>query len=250
MTILAIAARELRSLFVSPLAWAMLAVAQGLLAWLFLIQIDVFVQLQPKLAAAPGAPGVTDLVAAPLLAYAAVVLLFLVPLLSMRLLSEEYRSGSIRLLLSSPLSSTEIVLGKYLGLLGFLALIWLMTALMPMALYAGTSLDPGKLSAGLLGLALTLAAMGAVGLYLSSLFRQPATAAVMAFGVLLFLWIADHAGRPTEESGLFDWISLSVHYEFLLRGLVRSSGLIYFLLLILTPLILAVHRLERLRQGG
>lgn len=250
MTVLAIAGRELRSLFVSPLAWTILAVAQGILAWLFLIQIDLFVQLQPKLAAAAGAPGVTDLVAAPLLAYAAVVLLFLVPLLSMRLLSREYHTGTIRLLLSAPLSSTQIVFGKYLGLLGFLALVWLLTALMPLALFAGTSLDMGKLSAGLLGLALTLAAMGSIGLYVSSLFRQPTVAAVMTFGVLLFLWIAENAGSVAEGGSVFDLISLSAHFELLLRGLVRSSDLIYFLLLTLTPLLLAIQRLERLRQGG
>lgn len=248
MTLLAVSGRELRSLFVSPLAWSMLAVAQAILAWLFLIQIDRFVQLQPKLAAEPGAPGVTDLVAAPLLAYAPVVLLFLIPVLSMRLLSQEYRTGTVQLLMSAPLTSTQIVLGKYLGLLGFLSLLWLMTALMPLSLYAGAGLDPGKLAAGLLGLALVLAAMGALGLYLSSLFQQPTMAAVMTFGVLLFLWISDHGAG--EGSGIFAWISFSAHYGLLLRGLVSSGSLTYFLLLALVPLVLTVHRLERLRQGG
>ena len=218
--------------------------------WLFLIQIDLFVQLQPRLAAAAGAPGVTDLVVAPLLGYAAVVLLFLVPLLSMRLLSTEYHTDTIQLLLSAPLSSTQIVFGKYLGLLGFLAFVWLLSALMPLALFAGTSLDLGKLAAGLLGLALTLAAMGSVGLYLSSLFRQPTLAGVMTFGALLFLWIAGNAGSAAEGEGVFDWVSLSNHFELLLRGLVRTSDLTYFLLLILAPLLLGIQRLERLRQGG
>jgi len=97
--ILHIALKELKSLFLSPLAWTILAILQAILAWIFFVQIDTFLTIQPQLAALPNAPGVTDLVIAPLLANASVLLLMISPLLTMRLLSEEQRSGSLHLLL-------------------------------------------------------------------------------------------------------------------------------------------------------
>ena len=119
--IFAITARELRGIFLSPVAWTLLAVVQGLLAWIFLVLVDDFRDLQGRLAALDNAPGVTDLVAAPLFRVAAWVLLLLVPLLTMRLLSEERRTGTLDLLLSAPVGSVAIVLGKYLGVMLFLS---------------------------------------------------------------------------------------------------------------------------------
>ena len=152
--ILTIAARELRSLFLSPLAWSILAVTLFILAYLFLSQIEAYINLQPRLAALEGAPGVADIVVAPLLADAAIVLLLITPLVTMRVLSEERRSGTISLLFSAPLSMTEIVIGKYLGVLSFFLILLALLALMPLSLLAGTELDMGKLAAGLLGLIL------------------------------------------------------------------------------------------------
>jgi len=249
--ILVIAGRELRSLLVSPLAWVTLAVAQALMAWLFLLQIDLFVELQPRLAGAAGAPGVTDLVATPLLGNAGTVLMFLVPLLSMGLLSREYAAGTLPVLFSAPVSLLQIVLGKYLGLLAFLGLLLVLTAAMPLSLLAGTQLDLGKLASALLGLALMLGAMGAVGLYASACMRYPPAAAALSLGILVFLWLADQASAPEDGSlGAFQWLSLGHHLGFLLRGLVRSADLVYFLLLILLPLALSVQRLAGLRRGS
>jgi ABC-2 type transport system permease protein len=84
----AIAGRELRSLFFSPLAWLLLGLMQFILAWLFLIQVEEFMQLQPQLATLETAPGVTDLVVMPLLDSAALILMLVTPLISMRLLSD------------------------------------------------------------------------------------------------------------------------------------------------------------------
>ncbi len=248
MPVLSIAGRELRSLFVSPLAWAALALVQFVLAWMFLVQMDRYVPLQPQLAGIAGAPGVSDLLIAPWLANAGLVLILLTPLLSMRLLSQEIANGSLHLLLAAPLGLGQIVLGKYLGLLGFLALLLILTAAMPLSLLAGSELDLGKLAAGLLGLALLLAAAGAIGLYLSARFRQPAAAATASLGLLAFLWLADHSLPGGEDAGIFTWLSLAHHYQYLLRGLVRSSDLAYFLLLILLALALTVQRLDQLRR--
>lgn len=244
----AVAGRELRALFLSPLAWSLLGVAMLLLAWLFLVQIESFMRLQPKLVAGASELGVTDLVVAPLFDSGAMILLLLTPLLTMRLLCDEYRGGTIRLLLSSPISSTRIVLGKYLAVLGVFGLLLLLIALLPLSLLLGSTLDMGRIIAALLGLGLLLACYGAIGLLLSSLTEQPAVAAISTYGGLLFLWIVNLSGSD-QRSRLFEWLSLSSHYRPFLDGLVRSGDVAYFLLLIIGSLLMTIHRLERRRRG-
>ena len=197
--LLTIAGRELRSLFLSPLAWAILATVQFIIAYLFLSQVDAYLMLQPRLAAIEGAPGVADLVIAPLLGNAAIILLLITPMITMRVLIEERRNRTISLLFSAPVSMTEIILGKYLGVLGFFLVLLAMIALMPLSLLAGTELDLGKLAAGLLGLTLLLAAFSAIGLYMSAHTDQPTIAAISTFGLLLLLWIIDWAGNSEAQ---------------------------------------------------
>lgn len=243
--ILHIAARELKALFLSPLAWSILAVVQFILAYLFLAQIDTYMMYAPQLAGREDAPGVTDIVVAPLFGNAAVILLLVAPLITMRVLSEERRSRTLSLLMSAPVSMTEIVLGKYLGVLGFfLALLGLLAA-MALSLMSGTTLDYGKLASGLLGLALVIGAFAAAGLYMSSLTEQPTIAAVSSFGLLLLLWIINWAGSSGEQvSGAFSYLSLVGHYDSLLKGLFNSTDVIYYLLFILTFLVLTIQRLD------
>ncbi|HHH39771.1 MAG TPA: ABC transporter permease [Sedimenticola sp.] len=245
--ILTIAGRELRSLFLSPLAWSLMAVLQLVLAWLFLLQLEAFMQMQPRLIGLENPPGLTDLVVIPLLDSAAVILMLLLPLLSMGAFSREYQGGTIGLLFSSPLSMTRLVLGKYLALLLVAGLMVLLVSLMPLSLLLGGRPDLGTLAAGLLGLALVAASYAALGLFLSSLTRQPAVAAIASYGVLLLLWILDLTGGG---GGLFRQIALSSHYHRLLRGLVDSADLAYFLLLTGGALLLTIHRLVRLQSEG
>jgi ABC-2 type transport system permease protein len=243
--ILTIAARELRSLFLSPLAWAILAVVQFILAYLFLSQLDVYLVLQPRLAAIEGAPGVTDLIIAPLFADTAIILLLITPLISMRVLSEERRNRTLSLLFSAPVSMTEIILGKYLGLLAFFLILLGLLALMPLSLLAGTELDLGKIAAGLLGLALLLASFSAIGLFMSALTEQPTIAAISTFGLLLLLWIIDWAGAGAgQTSGLFAWLSMKHHYEALRTGLFNSTDVLYYLLVSVLFLGLGIRRLD------
>ena len=240
-----IAARELRSLFLSPLAWTLLAMAQGLLAWIFIVLVDDFQQVQGRLINLENPPGVTDLVAAPLFRVAAWALLLLTPLLTMRLISEERRTGTLDLLLSAPVRISQIVFGKYLGALLFLLLIVALTALMPLALLAGAALDCGKLAAATLGLILLAASFTAAGLCVSALTTQPAVAAAAAFGLLLAFWLMDAIGASQGTASiLFKYLSLSRHYDHLLLGLVRTEDVAYYLLFSTAFLGLTIHRLD------
>jgi len=241
-----IAGRELRSLFISPLAWSILAVVQLILAYMFLTQLDLFMALQSRLLGVEGAPGVTEIIAAPLLGNAAVVLLLVVPMLTMRLVSEERRAQTLSLLFSAPLSMSEIVLGKFLGVMGFLLIMVLMIVLMPLSLLVGGSLDLGMLLAGVLGLVLLLASFAALGLFMSTLTEQPTIAAVSSFGVLLLLWIIDWAGGndASQVSELFAYLSLLRHFESLLKGVFDSADVIYYLLFVTLFLVMSIRRLD------
>lgn len=247
-----IAARELRGLFLSPLAWSILAVVELILAFLFLSQLEEYARLQPQLARLESPPGLTEVVAAPVFGSATIILLLVIPLLTMRLISEERRSRTLPLLFSAPLSMTEIVLGKYLGVVAFLAIMVALITLMPLSLLMVGSLDFGLLGAELLGLMLMLAAFAAAGLFISTLTAQPTVAAVSSFGVLLLLWIINWAGDAAGEAGsnLFAYLSLQRHYEALLRGVFSTSDLVYYLLFILTFLVLAIRRLDADRLRG
>jgi ABC-2 type transport system permease protein len=245
-----IAWRELRTLFLSPLAWAILAVVQIILGFLFLARIEIVQIYAAQLAAMEDAPGVTQIIVPELLGTAAIVLLLVVPLLTMRLLAEERRNKTLTLLLSAPVSMTEIVLGKYLGALGFLGVVLLSIALMPLSLLAGGALDFGLLLSALLGLALVLASFTAVGLFVSALTQHPAVAAIATFGALLLFWVLDWSGQGARGGGVLAYLSLFNHYRPFLEGLFDSADALYHLLLIATFLVLSIRRLDAGRLGG
>ncbi len=237
---------EFYRLFLSPLAWVILALSQLILAYLFLSHIDYFVQIQPRISAIPGAPGVTELIAIPFLNNAAMVLLLIAPLVTMRLIAEERRNESLPLLMSAPLSIHQIVLGKFFGTFGFFLILLFLIMLMPLSLMTGSAIDLSHLAASFLGLVLLLASFTAIGLFLSSLTKQPAIAAISTFTTLFLLWIIDWAGNTEvgEQVSLFSWLSLLRHFEPMLQGEIHSSDISYYLILIASFLLLTIRRLD------
>lgn len=244
-----IALRELKTAFLSPLAWVILAVVQVILGFMFLGHVEQYLQWQSRLLAMESAPGLTEVVVAPLFGNAAIVLLLVVPLITMRLVSEEKRNHTMPLLYSAPITMTEIILGKYLGTLLFLLIVVVMIALMPLSLLAGGGLDFGLLIAGLIGLSLLLASFASVGIFMSALTEQPTVAAIGSFGILLLFWILDLYGSGGGQDSFFSYLSILNHYEPFLKGIIDSTDAIYHLLFISTFLVLSVRRLEADRLG-
>ncbi len=246
MLMLHIASKEFKSLFISPLGWSILAVVQFIVAYLFLSQVNLYVQFQPGLS---DSPGLTEIVVLQTFNNVAIILLLVIPLLTMRMLSEEFRNKTVCLLFSAPISMTEIIIGKYLGLLGFIALLLGMIMLMPLSLLIGGVLDWGLIFSGILGLSLLLSSFAAIGLYMSSLTSYPSVAAVTAFGVLLGLWIIDWTQGTLDEKYqiVLGYISIFNHYESLLNGVFSSSDVVYYLLLIITFITLSVRQLSAYR---
>ena len=245
---LILARNELRRLFAQPLAWALLAAVLGLLAYFFLLSLEAFLVLMPKLAGVAAAPGVGDLVALPLLRAIASLLLLIVPLLGMRAIAGERQAGTLPLLLASGLSDARIVLGKFLALSAVFAVLIALALAMPLSLELGTTLDLGRLCAAAIGLVLFAAALTALALCASSYAQQPVVAAIVALATNLVLWMLDAGARfEGVTSGFINYLALPTHLEPFLHGVVSTVDIVYFVLLSAVALTLAARRLGTIR---
>lgn len=241
--------REWHAFFRTPWAWGVLALLQGLLAYQFLALIEQFDAAAPRLARLPQPPGLSELVVQPLMMMLAMLLLFVVPMLSMQSFAGERRNGTLCLWLAAPVPLVTLVLGKWLGVLSVLLVIWASAAAMCLSLALGSTPDPGAVASALLGLLLFMAMAAALGVLFSSLTQQPALAALGCFASLMFLWTCDWSGQLEDEATLFTQWSLMNHYQRLARGLVDTGDLLWFALLTAAALALATWRLAGERRG-
>ena len=231
MTILfAIAYNVMLRMCVSMRIWLVTAISLCLSAVFFYVLLARYVKVsaQPQFSR-----GVTEVVVASVLQFDAFLLLFISPLVTMGLFTDERRLGTIKLLMSSPLSTVQHVLGKYLGIAVFYVFLIVLFSLLPLSLLFSVDLDLGQFFAGVSGLVLLTSSFIAIGLFMSALTESPPTAGVSTFGVLLMLWLAHSAaGEGTSKfAWVFSYLSLSNHYENLLSGVFSSVDVIYFLLL-------------------
>ncbi|MFA6229879.1 MAG: ABC transporter permease subunit [Rhodanobacter sp.] len=251
MSLFAVTRLEWRRLLVRPLAWVLAALTQAWLAWTFTLLLGGFLASQIQRAALPDGPGLTDLVAVPLLGQLAQLAFLVVPLLSMSLIAGERRNGTLPLMLAAGVPASRIVLGKYLALLGWLLLWLLLTLAMPLALSHATHLDWGKLAAASLGVALMLAALTALGVACSSFASHPAIAAAAALILALALWSVNLGAQMAGiNGGAINWLAMSTHVQPLLRGLFSTADVVWFVLLIVLALALATRRLNADRERG
>lgn len=246
-----IARHDLRRYAVSGWPWALAAATLALLAYYFLLSLDAFLALAPKLAGHADAPGTTDLVAVPVLRTLANLFLLILPLLGMRAIAGERRQHSLALLLGAGIGNAPIVIGKWLAVWAYALLIVILAFGMPVSLAAGTTLEWGKLGTAALGLALQTGALAAIAVYASSLTEHPAFAAAIAVAANLLLSVLDAGARLQGVSnGLINYLALSTHTEPFFRGLLSSIDVVYFGLVVLIALGLATRRLDALRSAG
>ena len=250
----AIAYKELHNYFVSPIAYVVLAgflLLCGWFYWIYIVQFSQYVQLysqfqQPEMLAQLN---LNDLVMAPLLQNMVVIFLIMMPLVTMRLFAEERSQGTDELLLTSPIGTLEITLGKFLGAGMFFAVLLGCTLVYPAILMYYGDPEIGSIATGYLGILLVGLSFIALGLFTSTLTDNQIVAAVTAFVVLLLFfaigWPAANMG-PTAGAVL-RYLSLTEHLGPLVQGLLVSSDVIYFLSLIAVALFLSQRSLESLR---
>lgn len=246
---LILAAHEWRRLRVQAWPWLLLAGVVAVLAWLFLSRLDTFLSLQDSTGNSLNL-GATAQVAAPVLGWLAILLLLLVPLLGSRSIAGERRAHSLNLLLAAGIGDGAIVLGKWLGLLGWLLLLIALTALMPACLIGTTPLDFGRLAANLLALGLLASALAAIAVYASSVTTQPILAAALALLINLVLCTVDLGARAAKvEFGFINWLALPSHFGPLSEGVVASVDLVWFGLVTALFLALATRQVASLRSA-
>lgn len=230
----AVIAKELRGYFVSPIVYVVGAVFLlifGLLSYLYIVfagaQAIQLMQMQGGMAQI----NLNDLVFRNLFASMRFVLLFILPILTMRLFAEERKLRTFEFLMTSPIGINDIVAGKfvsalliYLGLLGI-------TGLVPTVLMLFSDFDWGPVLTGYLGMALLGALFLAVGLFASALTENQIVAAFVGFGILLTVWLIAGLGAllgDTPMGHIVSYVSFMEHYDRLVNGLIDTSDLVYF----------------------
>ncbi|NOT65510.1 MAG: ABC transporter permease subunit [Methylotenera sp.] len=247
--IINVARKELKSMFASPMGWVILSLLMFAFGTYYLNGVNDYFAVMSGAMRPAERTGVTQFVGQNVYGFTSFMVLFAVPLLSMRLISEERRSQTLPFLFSAPISLTEIVLGKFLGLVAFLSILVVFIGLMLSTLNIWADIDFGYLIANSIGLLLMIASFSALGLYFSSMTQQPVVAAILTFIALFALMFLDRffAGDPSNTLAS---LSLTRHFQSFSSGLIDTADIAYFGLFIVTFLTLTVRRLDADRLRG
>jgi ABC-2 type transport system permease protein len=250
--VLAIAHKELRSYFSSPMAYIIIGFFALPFGVFFYLYLDAFVRQGMQMAEMGGAMNVNQQVIRYVLQNASVIILFIMPMITMRTYSEEKRSGTIELLLTSPVTDLEIILGKFFGALGLYVAMLLVTLLYIAILFVYGSPEWRPLVACYLGLLLMGGAFLSLGLLISSTTNNQIVAGIISFIVFLMLWIvgwfADTAG-PTMGA-ITRYLSITEHFDDFSKGIIDTRHVIYYLSLITLGLFLTAKSVDSERWRG
>jgi ABC-2 type transport system permease protein len=253
--ILAIADRELRSYFASPIAYAVIGFFALVFGWMFYTFLRFFVMQSMQMSQmgmGQGQVNVNQAMIRPLILQISVVTLFVLPMITMRTYSEEKRSGTIELLLTSPLSDLEIILGKFLGALALYALMLLVTVPTITLLFWYGDPDWKPVATSYLGLLLIGGSFISYGLFISSLTRNQIVAGVLTFCSLLMLllvsWMQDFVG-PVGQS-VISALAVFEHFEDFSKGVIDTKHLVYYASVITFGLFLTAKSVDSERWRG
>jgi ABC-2 type transport system permease protein len=247
-----IARRELFSYFTSPIAYIVLAMFAVIFGFFFYSAVAIFVNFSTQAAMQPGAAppmNVNQFIVQPTLGNFGIILLLLTPLVTMRLFAEEKRSGTIELLLTSPVGDYEIIFGKWLGAMLLYACMLGVSLVNLSILFIVSTPDWQAMLVGYLGLLLMGGAFLAVGAFVSTLTRNQIVAGAVTFCLFLLFWVLDWASAyNTSTIGrLCSYLAIAPHFEQFSKGVIEIKDAVYYLSAIATGLFLSKRSLESLR---
>ena len=251
---LTIAAKELQGYFVQPVAYVVLTVFLLLAGWFFfalLRQFDEMIQLVVMMGQSDqlAQMNLNTRVIDPLLHDLSIVLVIVMPALTMRIFAEEKRTGTYELLLTAPVRTGEIVAGKFLAASAFTLIMVALAWIFPLILIVFGNPEVGVMFSGYLGLLLLALSFVAVGLFTSSVTQNQIIAAISSFGLLILLFVISW---PADTGGSIVWsvlkyLSLPDHFSTMVRGVIDTTDLIFFLSVILVALFLTQRSVESAR---
>ena len=250
---LAIAGKELRGYFASPIAYVLLGFFALVYGWFFYVPLAFFNRQSMQMQAGMGgAMNINQMMIAGVFTNTTVLILFIMPMITMRTYAEEKRAGTIELLLTSPLSDLQIILGKFLGAMGMYAAMLALTLLHMglLFLYGNPAWKP--VVTGYLGLLLMGGCFISIGLLISSLTKNQITAGMVTFAVFLMLWVINWIGSfvgPTAQAVL-SHLSITDHFDDFARGVIDTKHLVYYTSFIAFGLFLTAKAVDSERWRG
>ncbi|MCA1563750.1 MAG: ABC transporter permease [Acidobacteria bacterium] len=253
--IIAIARRELQSYFASPIAYVIIGLFALLFGYFYYAILNFFVRqsLQMgQMGMGAQAVNVNQQMIRPLLLNASVVILFVMPMITMRTYSEEKRSGTIELLLTSPVTDFQIITGKFIGAMGLYLAMLLVTVLYVALLFWYGNPEWRPIVAGYLGLVLMGGCFISVGLLISSLTKNQIVAGMMTFAVFLMLWVISWIGEsagPTTRA-VVSYLSITDHFDDFAKGIIDTKHVVYYLSFITFGLFLTAKSVDSERWRG
>ncbi len=232
--VLTIAGKELRSYFVSPMAYVILGFYLGVCGLIFALTVGA-PQAQAEMAG--------------MFHTMIFVALMMAPILTMGLLSQEQATGSIELLMTNPVRDIEVVLGKYLAALGLFVLVLIGSLEFPLIMERFGDPDWGAIAAGYLGVLLAGMAFIAVGMFASALTANQIASAVLATLMLLFFWLIGWLAFSVSDQlgNVVKYLSIYENFQDFAKGILDSRPIIFFASLIFFALMLTVRTLENRR---
>src|SRR5271157_6635908 len=225
--------KELRSYFVSPVAYLLLTMFGVIFGFFFWNALNFFViegmQMQMRGQSFP--MNVNEQIIRPLLSNVSVVGLFFIPMITMRLFAEEKRTGTIELLATSPVRDLEIIIGKWLAAMMLYSCLLLFTALNFAFLFRYGNPDWRPLAVSYLGLLLQAGALLAIGTFISTLTKNQIIAGAATFGVCLLLWVLEWSSgyESAAWARVLAYLSVITHFDSFARGVIDSKDVIFYL---------------------
>ena len=251
--ILAIAGKELRGYFASPIAYIVIGAFALLFGYFFYAGVAFFNRQSMQMAMGQGGTmNINQMLVTPVFINATVMMLFLLPAITMRTYAEEKRSGTIELLLTSPVTDTEIILGKFLGAMGLYAAMLAVTLIHILLLFWFGNPEWKPIASAYLGMLLMGGCFIAVGLLISSLTKNQIVAGVVTFAVFLMLWVINWIGvfvGPTAQA-ILSHLSITDHFDDFSRGVIDTKHLVYYLSFISLGLFLTAKSVDSERWRG
>jgi ABC-2 type transport system permease protein len=253
--ILAIAQKELRSYFVSPIAYVVIGLWAVLFGVFFVSSLSFLLRISLQAGMMEGAPpiNVNEYMIRPLLGNMGVIMLFVLPMITMRSYAEEKRSGTIELLLSSPLTDFQIILGKFFGALTLFIMMLAVTGVHISFLFWYGDPELAPILSGYLGLLLMGASFISIGLLISSATKNQVVAGMVTFAVLLLFWVISWLGDPgggSTTSQVLAYLSVLDHFDDFSKGVIDTSHLAYYLSFIFFGLFLTAKSVDSERWRG
>jgi len=251
MNTMTIARKELNSYFRSPIAYGVMAFFALIAGYFFYIAVAYFMQnsIRSAMMGQSSPMDMNELIIRPLLSNVSVIGLFLIPMITMRLFAEEKRTGTIELLVTSPLTDLEIILGKWLAAMVLYTAMLGLSALSIVILFAYGKPDWRPILVGYLGLLLQGGCLLAIGTFISTCTRNQIVAGVAGFAICLLLWVLDWLSSfgSTVTDRVLAYLSVLGHFDSFSKGVLDTKDIVYYLSVIFVGLFLTARSMESLR---